>query len=160
MEDLYLHELKDLYDAESQLIEAMPQMASKASNKTLKQSFEQHLKQTKEQRKHLEKIFKDLGEDPSGGSCKGMKGLIKEGEDILKASGDESVIDAALISAANRVEHYEIAGYGTVRTYAQILGQDKHVQILQEILDEEASTDEKLTKLAEGMVNLQAVSGD
>lgn len=151
LNDLYIHELKDLYDAESKLIEALPKMAAKASSPALKEAFEEHVDQTRQQRQRIEQIMEDLGEDPEGEVCAGMQGLIKEGQSILSASGDEDAVDAALIAAGNRVEHYEIAGYGAARTHAQVLGYDEHAELLQQTLDEEGAADEKLTAIAEDL---------
>ena len=122
LKDLYIDELKDLYNAENQLVKALPKMAKKASAPELKRAFQDHLEQTKGHVDRLEKIFKGLGEKPSGKTCKAMKGLVEEGAEIIKEDGDPSVLDAALIGAAQRVEHYEIAGYGVVRTFASLLG--------------------------------------
>lgn len=152
LKDLYLAQLQDLYSAEAQLIEALPKMAQAAEHDMLRTGFEEHLAQTEQHVQRLESIFSDLGESPGGHECEAMKGLIEEGEEILKADGDAAVKDAALIAAAQRVEHYEIAGYGTVRTFAQHLGLSEHVSLLQTTLDEEGDTDKKLTLLAEGSV--------
>lgn len=157
LKELYLDELKDLYDAENQLIKALPKMAKAATSQDLRSGFENHLEQTKGHAKRLEEIFKALGEKAKGKKCAGMEGLIEEGKEIMEEDFDEDVMDAALISAAQRVEHYEIAAYGTVRTYAEILGDNQAVQLLEETLSEEKETDEKLTQLA-GDINLQADS--
>jgi ferritin-like metal-binding protein YciE len=149
LEDLFIHELKDLYSAENQLIEALPKMAKAASTPELKQGFEMHLKQTQEHAQRIEQIFEDFDKKPGGVKCKGMEGLIKEGEEAIKEDAEGAVKDAALIAAAQRVEHYEIAGYGTARTFAKHLGNDKAAQLLQQTLDEEGETDKKLTQLAE-----------
>ena len=156
LKDLYLEQLRDLFDAETQLVEALPKMASAANNPNLKNAFNQHLRQTREQITRLERIFSALGERPEGQTCEGMKGLIKEGEQMIKAKGDPDVIDAGLIAAAQRVEHYEIAGYGTVRTYAEMLGADEAMRMLEKSLQEEEETDDKLTELAESQVNVEA----
>lgn len=160
LKDLYIDELKDLYNAENQLLKALPKMARKASAPELKRAFQEHLGQTERQVNRLEKIFKDLGEKPTGKTCKAMKGLVEEGKEIIEEKGDESVLDAALIGAAQKVEHYEIAGYGTARTFASLLGEEDAVTALQETLDEEAATDKKLTALAEGMVNVEASNAE
>src|SRR6202035_2707997 len=141
LKELYIDELKDLYNAENQLIKALPKMAKAASSDELRQGFEEHLEQTKGHVQRLEKIFQALGESPKGKKCKGMEGLMEEGY-------EGSVLDAALIGAAQRVEHYEIAGYGTVRSMAGTLGESDHVSLLEETLEEEKATDEKLTELA------------
>jgi ferritin-like metal-binding protein YciE len=159
LQDLYVHELKDLYNAENQLLKALPKMAEKASNTELRQGFEKHLEQTKEHVRRLETIFDDLGRGAQGQHCKGMEGLIEEGEEILKEDAEEDVRDAALIAAAQRVEHYEIAGYGTVRTYARQLGFDEHARLLQQTLDEEGETDKLLTRMAESRINPEAERG-
>jgi ferritin-like metal-binding protein YciE len=156
LKDLYLEQLRDLYDAETQLVEALPKMAEAAHNSDLKSAFNQHLRQTREQVTRLERIFSALGERPEGQTCAGMKGLIKEGQEMIKAKGDPDVIDAGLIAAAQRVEHYEIAGYGTVRTYAEMLGGEEAVRLLEKTLQEEEETDEKLTELAESHINVEA----
>jgi ferritin-like metal-binding protein YciE len=159
MQDLYLHELKDIHNAEKQILQALPKMAKAASHQELRQAFEEHERVTEEQVRRLETIFDDLGQKPSGKKCKGMEGLIEEGEEILSEDADPDVRDAALIAAAQRVEHYEIAAYGTARTYARHLGFDKHVELLQQTLDEEGQTDERLTKLAESRINTDAEVG-
>ena len=156
LKDLYVDELKDLYNAENQLVKALPKMAKKASAPELKRAFQSHLEQTKVHVDRLEKIFKGLGEKASGKTCKAMKGLVEEGKEIIEEDGDDSVLDAALIGAAQRVEHYEIAGYGVVRTFASLLGDDNAASILQRTLNEEAETDKKLTGLAESIINFEA----
>ena len=153
---LYVEELKDLYSAEKQILQALPKMAKKASNPQLKAGFEEHLRQTEEQVKRLDRIFEALGKSPRGKKCKGMEGLLEEGKEVMQEDMDEETRDAALIAAAQRVEHYEIAGYGTVRTYAQLLGEDAAVRLLQQTLDEEGATDKKLTALAEA-INVEAM---
>jgi ferritin-like metal-binding protein YciE len=154
--DLYIDELKDLYNAENQLLKALPRMAKKAASADLKAAFEEHLGQTEGQVNRLEKIFKKLGEKPTGKTCKAMKGLVEEGKEIIEEDGEESVLDAALIGAAQKVEHYEIAGYGTARTFASMLGEEDAVELLQKTLDEEGETNKKLTALAESLVNPEA----
>jgi ferritin-like metal-binding protein YciE len=159
MQDLYLHELKDLYSAEKQILQALPKMAAKANHNELRQAFEEHTATTDEHVRRLETIFDELGRKPGGKKCKGMEGLIEEGRELLEEDADPDVRDAALIGAAQRVEHYEIAGYGTARTYARQLGFNNHVELLQRTLDEEGQTDERLTKLAEGRINREAELG-
>lgn len=159
MQDLYLHELKDLYSAEKQILQALPKMAAKANHNELRQAFEEHRATTDEHVRRLETIFDELGKKPGGKKCKGMEGLIEEGQELLEEDADPDVRDAALIGAAQRVEHYEIAGYGTARTYARQLGFNNHVELLQRTLDEEGQTDERLTKLAEGRINREAELG-
>jgi len=149
MEDLFVHELKDLYSAEKQILKALPKMAKKASNQDLKDAFQKHIDQTEHQVERIEKIFESLNGKPRGVKCKGMEGLIEEGKDIMEEKMPESLLDAALIGAAQRVEHYEIAAYGTVRDFARRLGMEEAVRLLQETLDEEAETDELLTSIAE-----------
>ena len=160
LQKLYIEELRDLYNAENQLVKALPKMAKHASHQELKQAFEDHLEQTKEHVERLDEIFKRLDERPTGKTCKGMKGLIEEGSEILEKDGDESVLDAALIGAAQRVEHYEIAGYGTVRTFANMLGENEAAELLQQTLDEEGEADKLLTELAESVVNVEAPTAD
>ncbi|HEY7216301.1 MAG TPA: ferritin-like domain-containing protein [Thermoanaerobaculia bacterium] len=159
LKDLYLEQLKDLYSAETQLIDALPKMAEGANAPDLRKAFEDHLRQTNEHVRRLERIFQDLQESPKGHTCEGMKGLLKEGDQMLHMRGDASVLDAGLIAAAQRVEHYEIAGYGTLRTYAELLGKGEHVSLLERTLQEEEETDERLSELAESHVNQEALVG-
>jgi ferritin-like metal-binding protein YciE len=154
LKDLYVEELKDIYSAENQITKALPKMAKAASSEALTAAFEEHLQQTKGQVERLQKIFKLLNESPTGKKCHGMEGLLEEGSEAIKEfEGD--VLDAALISAAQRVEHYEMAAYGTVRTYAELLDEPKHVSLLAETLQEEKDTDQKLTQLSK-KINLDA----
>jgi ferritin-like metal-binding protein YciE len=155
LQELFVHELKDLYSAETQLIKALPKMAKAATSPELKEGFQKHLKQTEGHAKRIETIMKKLDETPRGKTCKAMQGLIEEGSETIKEDAEPSVKDAALIAAAQKVEHYEIAGYGTVRTYAELLGHDEIADLLQETLDEEAETDETLTELAQS-INVEA----
>jgi ferritin-like metal-binding protein YciE len=157
LQKLYTNELRDLYNAENQLLKALPKMAKAASSQELKDAFEKHLQQTKRHVERLEQVFEELDEKPKGKTCRAMKGLIEEGSEILKEDGEESVLDAGIIVAAQKVEHYEIAGYGSVRTFAHLLGKDKSAELLQTTLDEESETNEILNKLAEGVVNPEAV---
>ena len=150
MQDLFLEQLKDLYSAETQIIEALPKMKAAASSPDLKQAFETHLQQTMQQKQRLEQILSKLGEDGSGHKCEATAGLVKEGQEVIDEDGDPAVKDAALIAAAQRVEHYEISAYGSARTYAHHLGHSDAVDLLQTTLDEEGDTDKKLTALAEG----------
>jgi len=159
LKELYLDELKDLYDAENQLVKALPKLAKAAASEELRSGFEEHLEQTKGHVQRLEEVFKLLGEKAKGKKCKGMEGLVNEGKEMMEEDFEDDVMDAALISAAQRVEHYEIAAYGTVRTYAEILGQDEAVSILEETLSEEKETDEKLTELAQS-INMQAAGSE
>ena len=153
-------ELKDLYNAENQLLKALPKMAKKASSSTLGKAFTSHLKETEGHVKRLETIGKTLGISLSGKKCKAMEGLIEEGKEVLEEDGKSAVIDAALIGAAQRVEHYEMAAYGTARAMAERLGQDKVVALLQQTLDEEGAADQKLTEIAEQEVLADAVAED
>jgi ferritin-like metal-binding protein YciE len=155
--DLYLHELKDLYSAEQQLIKALPKMSKAATNRQLVAGFNEHLQQTKEHALRLEEIFKRLEESPRGPKCEGMEGLIAEGDKMAKEDAEDEVRDAGLIAAAQRVEHYEIAGYGCARTYAELLGDKTGARLLNMTLKEEGETDKKLTKLAKSAINLNAV---
>lgn len=150
LKDLFVEQLRDLYDAEHQISRALPKMANAASSNELKDAFNMHLDQTRTQIQRLERIFSDLGMAPQGENCEAMQGIIKEGDQVINAQGDPNVKDAALITAAQRVEHYEIAGYGSVRTYAKELGYNDAADLLQKTLDEEGKTDSMLTKLAEG----------
>jgi ferritin-like metal-binding protein YciE len=156
MEDLFMLELGDLYDAETRLVDAIPQMADAASSPALKQAFRDHLTQTQRHVSRLEQAFVNLGKSANRQTCDAMKGLISEGEEIIDATGSADVKDAALISAAQRVEHYEIAGYGTARTFAQHLGHSDIARLLEMTLSEEKETDKKLTELAEQSINLKA----
>src|SRR5438477_4260126 len=157
LKELYVNELRDLYNAEGQLVKALPKMAKAASSDELKEAFEKHLEQTKGHVQRLEEVFEEIDETPKGKTCKAMKGLIEEGSELLKANGEDSVIDAGIIVAAQKVEHYEIAGYGSLRTFAQLLGKDKSAELLQQTLDEESEANELLNKLAEDMVNPEAL---
>lgn len=155
LQQLFVKELRDLYDAEKQITNALPKLIDAASYGELKNALQEHLEVTQQQISRLEQIFQILNEKPEGETCKGMKGVIKEGDEIVSAGGDPSTVDAGIISAAQRVEHYEMAGYGTVRTYAQLLGQAKIAQLLQQTLDEEKEADETLSEIA-GSVNVEA----
>lgn len=155
LRDLFIDELRDLYDAENQITEALPKLIEKANYPELKSALQEHLDVTRGQITRLETIFNGLKEKPEGETCKGMKGVIKEGDDMAGRDGSPAVIDAAIISAAQRVEHYEMAGYGTVRTYAELLGETDYANLLQETLDEEKEADEALTELAR-TINVQA----
>src|SRR3954451_14829139 len=157
LRDLYVEQLRDLYSAENQLVKALPKMAKGASNTQLQRAFTEHLAQTQQHVQRLDQIFKQLDVSSKGPACKGMEGLISEGEEMIKMKGEPAAIDAGLIAAAQRVEHYEIAGYGCVHTYAQQLGEQRDAQLLQQTLDEEGQTDKKLTQLAEQVINLEAV---
>ncbi|HEX3148603.1 MAG TPA: ferritin-like domain-containing protein [Gemmataceae bacterium] len=156
LRDLYVDELKDLYNAENQLLKALPRMAKAATHPELKAAFTEHLEVTHGQISRLEGVFKELGEKPTGKKCKAMEGLIDEAKEILDEDADPNVLDAALIACAQRVEHYEMAGYGCVRTFARLLGYEKASSRLQETLDEEGEADHKLTELAESIINIDA----
>jgi ferritin-like metal-binding protein YciE len=158
LDDLLVFQLKDLYDAEHRLTKALPKMAEAASNNRLRSAFKEHLGETKHHVARLEKIFEALGLSPERETCEAMKGLIAEGDEAINADGESDVKDAALIAAAQRVEHYEIAGYGSVRTFAQQLGHEDIAELLQQTLDEEYGADETLTKIAESSVNSSAAS--
>src|ERR1700674_4718222 len=146
---LYIDELKDLYSAENQLIKALPKMAKATDSEELRTAFEEHLKQTQEHASRLEKIFANLEESPKGKNCKGMEGLIEEGSEMIEEDLEPAELNAGLIAAAQRGEHYEIAGYGCVRTYASLLGETSAVSLLEKTLAEEKATDEKLTEISE-----------
>ena len=156
LRDLYVEQLRDLYSAETQILKALPKMEKTAKHPELRQAFEAHRRTTEEQVRRLETIFDDLGEKPSGHHCKGMEGLLKEGSEMMAEKGDSDVIDAGMIAAAQRVEHYEIAGYGCVRTYARMLGRENDQRLIQQTLDEEGETDKSLTALAERVINIDA----
>jgi len=159
LRQLYVDELKDLYSAETQLVKALPKMAKASSNAELRQAFEEHLRQTSEQVSRLEQIFESLEEKPTGKKCLGMEGLVKEGAETMQGKYGEAVMDAAVIGAAQRVEHYEIAAYGTVRAFAELLGEEQHISLIEQTLNEEKQADEKLTQLSEE-INSQASEGD
>jgi ferritin-like metal-binding protein YciE len=158
LKELYIDELKDLYNAENQLVKALPKMAKAASSPKLRQGFEEHLEQTKGHVKRLEEIFRLMNESPKGKKCKAMEGLIKEGSEITEEDFEGAVLDAGLIGAAQRVEHYEMAAYGTAAAFAKVLAESKHASLLEQTLAEEKDTDEKLTKLS-GEINLEANRG-
>jgi ferritin-like metal-binding protein YciE len=155
LKDLFVDELKDIYSAENQITKALPKMAKTAKSPDLKKGFELHLEQTQGQIVRLERIFEELGESPKGKKCHGMEGLLEEGKELMDEDAEPEVMDAGLISAAQRVEHYEIAAYGTVKKYAELLGMSNAAKLLDETLTEEKDTDQKLTGLA-GKINVQA----
>lgn len=155
--DLLIEELKDLYSAESQLIKALPKMAKAADNEELKSAFEEHLEQTKTHAERLEQVMEDLDESPKGKKCKAMEGLIEEGKDAIEEDAAPVILDLALITAAQKVEHYEIAGYGCARTLAELAGEKDVASVLQETLDEEGETDKRLTAIA---MNLNVESSE
>jgi len=156
LKDLFVSELRDLYNAENQLVKALPKMASSASSEKLQAAFEEHLEQTKNHVTRLESVFEKLNLNPKGKRCKAMEGLIEEGKEIIEMRPEEPVRDAALIAAAQRVEHYEIAGYGCVRAFATLLGNEEAARVLEETLKEEKETDERLTELAMSEINEEA----
>ncbi|MGI9078601.1 MAG: ferritin-like domain-containing protein [Gemmatimonadaceae bacterium] len=156
LKDLYVDGLKDLWSAEKQILKALPKMIKAASHPDLKRGFTLHERQTRQQVQRLERILKELGKSPSGKKCVGMEGLLKEGSELIKEKPDKDVLDAGLIAAAQHVEHYEMAGYGCVRTYARHLGYPQHAELLQTTLNEEGDTDKALTKLAETGINVDA----
>jgi|SRR5688572_14035073 len=157
LDDLYIDLLKDLYNAENQLIKALPKMAKAAHSSDLRNAFEEHLEQTKHQVERIERIFSDQGNGgPKGKKCVGMEGIIEEGKELMKENIEKDVLDAGLIAAAQRAEHYEIAGYGAARTWADMLGHHEAAHLLQETLEEESAANEKLTQIAMGHVNIEA----
>jgi ferritin-like metal-binding protein YciE len=158
LQDLFVDELKDVYSAEKQILQALPKMAKASSSPDLRRAFETHREQTENQVARLDTIFEQLGASPRGKKCKGMEGLLEEGSERVEDEGEEAVIDAGLIAAAQRVEHYEIAAYGCLQTYAQLLGQSKAATLLEETLQEEEAADQLLSKLANGGINQAALS--
>ncbi len=160
LNELFIHELQDLYSAEKQLVDALPKMAEAASSSQLQQAFKMHLDQTQEHVKRIEEIFQNLEAKPTGVKCEGMEGLIKEAQSLIKQKKqmDPDVLDAGLIGAAQRVEHYEIAAYGTVTAFAKLMGKQQFASTLHKTLEEEKRTDEKLTQLAESAINQEALS--
>jgi ferritin-like metal-binding protein YciE len=154
LKDLYIHELKDLFSAEQQLVKALPKMAKAASNKELATGFQQHLEQTKEHAQRLQQILSSHKRTTRGPKCKGMEGIVAEGAEMIEEEADIEVKDAGLIAAAQRVEHYEMAGYGTARAYAELVGDSEGANLLQTTLEEERQTDQKLTKLAKSAINV------
>jgi ferritin-like metal-binding protein YciE len=158
LQQLYVEQLKDLYNAETQLLKALPKMAKAAKSEALREGFAQHLEQTRGHVQRLEQIFEAMRENPKGRKCAGMQGLVEEGEEVIEENTDSAALDAGLIAAAQRVEHYEIAGYGSVRTFAELLGESAAVDLLEETLNEEKETDERLTEIAKE-ANFEAMSG-
>ncbi|MGC1473010.1 MAG: ferritin-like domain-containing protein [Psychroserpens sp.] len=156
LKELFEHQLKDLYSAESQLVDALPKMVNNASDEKLKKSFENHLKETKEHKSRLEEICKSLDIKPDGENCKAMEGLIKEAESFIKEADNDDIMNVGLIAEAQRVEHYEISGYGTAVRFAKELGHNDIAKKLQKTLDEEYNADNKLDKLAENRLNEKA----
>jgi ferritin-like metal-binding protein YciE len=160
LQKLFVDELRDLYSAENLLLKTLPKMAKTASSDELKQAFEDHFEETKEHVARLDEIFQGLDESPKGKTCQAMKGLVEEGCEILEQEGEESVLDAGIIAAAQKVEHYEIASYGTVRTWAKLLGEDEACELLQQTLDEEGETNKRLNELADEIVNPEVLSDE
>src|SRR5271154_1311863 len=156
LEELFLEQIEDLYDAEQRLVKALPKMAEASTSAPLRQAFESHLEQTKGHVRRLETIFRELGKDSKAKTCEAMKGLIEEGQDAIDDIETSALRDAGIIAVANRVEHYEMAGYGSARAFAQTLGLETAASLLEETLQEEKDADQKLTLLAEGMVNEDA----
>lgn len=156
LDDLYMDLLKDLYSAEKQLVKALPKMAKNAQSPDLQRAFQDHLRQTEGQVERIERIFSELDGSPRGKKCVGMEGLIEEGNELLKEDAEPDVLDAGLIAAAQKVEHYEIAGYGTARAWAERLGYHNAVKLLDKTLEEESMANEKLTRIAESHVNMEA----
>jgi len=154
---LFVEELRDLYSAEGQILKALPKMAKAAANPKLKAAFEAHLVETEGQVARLEQIFEELGEKPTGKTCKAMKGLVEEGSELMKEDAEPEVLDAGLIGAAQRVEHYEMAGYGTVIAYAKLLKNKTAAKLLHQTIEEEKAADAKLTALADGVINIEAL---
>jgi len=155
---LYVEDLKDVYSAEKQILQALPKMVKKASNQQLRKALEEHRLITEKQVDRLDRIFESLGKSPRGKKCKAMEGLLEEGKELLQEDIDPEVLDAGIIGAAQKVEHYEIATYGTLRTYAELLGENEHVKLLQQTLNEEGDADKKLTQLAESTINVEAMA--
>jgi ferritin-like metal-binding protein YciE len=160
LQDLLIEQLQDIYNAERQITSALPKMAKAATSPDLRRAFEDHLAQTERQIERLEQVFKLLDKPAKGKTCKGMEGLLEEGKELLEMKADPAVLDAGLIAAAQKVEHYEIASYGCVRTWARLLGHTQAATLLQQTLDEEAATDELLTKIAERPINPEAASSE
>lgn len=159
LDELLHDELKDIYDAEKQLTKALPKMTKKATNEDLKQAFEEHLQQTEQHIERLDQVFEQLDLPARGKKCEGMRGLIQEGQDMMSEADDDATRDALMIAAAQKVEHYEIASYGTARTWANLLGKSEVAALLEETLEEEKETDQRLTSIAESMVNPEAMQG-
>ncbi len=160
LEDAFLHELKDIYHAEKQLLRALPKMAKATEDDELRGLFEEHLEQTKGQVERLEQVFQQVGKTPRGEKCEAMAGIIEEGQSLMEEDAEGEVLDAMLIGAAQKVEHYEIASYGTMCAWAEQLGMNDALRLLKETLKEEKQTDEKLTRFAESRKNSEAVRGD
>ena len=160
LDELLYEEIQDLFDAEKQIVRALPKMVKAAASEELRNALAEHLEETKEQVTRLEKVFEALGEPAKGKKCKGMEGLLEEGEEIISELPESSVRDAGLIAAAQKVEHYEMSGYGSARTFAQILGHEEAAELLEETLEEEKAADEKLTEIAVSVINVEAAAGN
>jgi ferritin-like metal-binding protein YciE len=160
LQDLMVEELRDLYSAENQLLKALPKVAKACENQELKAAFEQHTQETETHVERLEQIFQQLGEKPTGKKCKGMEGLIEENKEMMSEDAEPEVMDAGLIVGSQKIEHYEIAGYGSAVTFAKLLGNDQAARLLAQTLDEEERTDKKLSEIAESAINVEAASGD
>lgn len=160
LHELYLEKLRDLYSAEQQILKALPKVRKKVTHEELQEAMDTHIAQTEQQVQRLERIFEQLGESPKGKHCKGMEGLLAEASELMGEDAEPDVLDAGLIAAAQAVEHYEMAGYGTARTYAELLGFDDHSELLQQTLNEEEETDRILTEIAMTSVNIEAMDGD
>ena len=158
IKDLYIHELKDLYSAEKQLLKAIPKMAKAATNQELADGFREHLEQTKKHAERLERVLRAHGHSTRGPKCRGMEGIVAEGAEMIDEEGDDEVKDAGLIAAAQRVEHYEMAGYGTARTYAELVKDQEGAKLLSQTFEEEKQTDEKLSELANSTINVEAAT--
>jgi ferritin-like metal-binding protein YciE len=159
LQDLLVDNLKDLYSAEQQLLKALPKVAKKVENEELREAITMHVKETEEHARRLEQIFQKLGDKPTGKKCKGMEGLIEENKELMGEDADPDVLDAGLIVGSQKIEHYEIAGYGSAVTFAKLLGDEESARLLAQTLDEEERTDKKLTAIAESAINLEAASG-
>jgi len=160
LRDVFVDLVRDLYNAETQLVKALPKMAKAASSEQLQQAFQSHLEETQGQVERLEQVCEKLDIKAKGKTCAAMKGLVEEGSEVIEADGTDAARDAALIAAAQKVEHYEIAGYGTARTFAQLLGEEEVARLLEETLNEESAADEKLTGIAESEINEEAADGE
>src|SRR5687768_13514808 len=159
LQDLLVDNLKDLYSAETQLLKALPKVAKKVENEQLREAITLHVRETENQVKRLEQIFNKLGEKPTGKKCKGMEGLIEENKEMMEEDAEADVMDAGLIVGSQKIEHYEIAGYGSAVTFAKLLGDEESARLLAQTLDEEERTDKKLTEIAESSINLEAAQG-
>ena len=160
LQDLLVENLKDLYSAETQILKALPKVARKVENEQLREALTMHVKQTEQQVKRLEQVLSKMGEKPGGKKCHGMEGLIEEAKEMMEEDADPEVMDAGLIVDCQKVEHYEIAGYGSAVTFAKLLGDEESARLLAQTLDEEERADKKLTEIAESSINIEAASGE